>query len=94
MCVRVLVKNGIPPSEALNLTRFVLNQCENLELEGLMTIGKYGYDPKDGPNPDFLTLKQCRDDVCKGLRIEWKNLNLSMGMSTDYEQAVSFYNVF
>lgn len=54
-----------------------------------MTIGKYGYNPADGPNPDFICLKQCRDDICQNLGLDWKKLHLSMGMSTDYEQAVS-----
>lgn len=54
-----------------------------------MTIGKYGYNPEDGPNPDFLTLIKCREDVCKSLGLDWKKFHLSMGMSTDYEQAVS-----
>lgn len=55
-----------------------------------MTIGKYGYNPEDGPNPDFVRLKQCRDDICQNLGLDWKKVHLSMGMSSDYEQAVGF----
>lgn len=87
--LQFLEKNGIPPSEVETLTKYILNECKNLKLEGLMTIGKYGYNPEDGPNPDFVCLKQCRDEICQNLGLDWKELNLSMGMSTDYEQAVS-----
>lgn len=53
-----------------------------------MTIGAYGYDPANGPNPDFVTLKSCRDDICKELNLSKDDVELSMGMSTDYEHAV------
>ncbi|XP_072378963.1 pyridoxal phosphate homeostasis protein isoform X2 [Diabrotica undecimpunctata] len=81
-------KSGILPTQVSDVAQFVLKECSNLELKGLMTIGKIGYDPADGPNPDFLRLKQCRDDLCQSLGLDWKNIELSMGMSTDYEQAV------
>lgn len=81
-------KSGVPPENAESLVKYVIQKCENLELYGLMTIGKYGYNPEDGPNPDFVRLKQCRDDICQSLGLDWKKLHLSMGMSTDYEQAV------
>ncbi|XP_019865232.2 pyridoxal phosphate homeostasis protein-like [Aethina tumida] len=81
-------KSGIEPKEVCNLAKYILDDCPNLQLHGLMTIGKYGYDPKDGPNPDFITLLKCRDNLCKTLSLDWKNINLSMGMSSDYEQAI------
>ncbi|KAJ3643408.1 hypothetical protein Zmor_026121 [Zophobas morio] len=81
-------KNGAPPSDVIKLTNYVLKECPNLHLEGLMTIGRFGYDPKDGPNPDFVCLKNCRDEVCQSLGLDWKKVHLSMGMSTDYEQAI------
>lgn len=76
------------PSDVLKLATHIRENCENLQLEGLMTIGKYGYNPADGPNPDFVCLRDCRDDVAKSLNIETKELQLSMGMSTDFQQAV------
>ncbi|XP_050303866.1 pyridoxal phosphate homeostasis protein [Anthonomus grandis grandis] len=82
------VKNGIEPSEVNGLAEFVLKECQNLRLQGLMTIGQYGYDPAQGPNPDFLSLRKCRDDLCKALNINWKDVGLSMGMSTDFEHAI------
>lgn len=53
-----------------------------------MTIGKFGYDLSQGPNPDFLCLNECRDKVCKELSLDWKSIHLSMGMSDDFEHAV------
>ncbi|KAJ8968151.1 hypothetical protein NQ314_002405 [Rhamnusium bicolor] len=81
-------KNGIDPAEVCNLTKYVLNECSNLQLDGLMTIGRFGYNPEDGPNPDFLCLKSCRDEICQALDLDWKNINLSMGMSDDFEHAI------
>ncbi|CAG9822039.1 unnamed protein product [Phaedon cochleariae] len=81
-------KNGISPDQVCDMTKFVLNECSNLHLAGLMTIGRFGYDPTDGPNPDFVTLKRCRDDVCQSQGVDWKNIGLSMGMSDDFEHAV------
>lgn len=68
-----------------------MKECGNLQLDGLMTIGRFGYNPEDGPNPDFLCLKSCRDEICQNLGLDWKNINLSMGMSDDFEHAVSLF---
>ncbi|CAG9854251.1 unnamed protein product [Phyllotreta striolata] len=81
-------KSGISPSEVVDVAKFVLNDCNNLELAGLMTIGKFGYDLSNGPNPDFICLKKCREDLCQKLGIDWKNVELSMGMSDDFEHAI------
>ena len=58
-----------------------------------MTIGEYGYDMSKGPNPDFLTLKECKTKVCEELELDDKKVELSMGMSTDYEHAVRHITV-
>lgn len=83
-----LEKNGISPSEICDVSKYVLNECEHLNFSGLMTIGKFGYDLSLGPNPDFICLSQCRDKICKELDLDWKNVQLSMGMSDDFENAV------
>ena len=36
------------------LTKFIRERCRCLQFVGLMTIGAYGYNTADGPNPDFL----------------------------------------
>lgn len=55
---------------------------------GIMTIGMFGYDITKGPNPDFLCLKECRETLVKELDMDSKQIELSMGMSNDYEHAV------
>ena len=54
-----------------------------------MTIGQYGYDVSKGLNPDFLTLKESKAKLCEDLGLDAKEVELSMGMSTDFEHAVS-----
>lgn len=58
-----------------------------------MTIGAFDYDPSQGPNPDFVKLLQCRDDLSQKLGITIADIEVSMGMSADFEQAVSCHLV-
>lgn len=51
--VIVLAKNGAEPSEAVDISKHVVDKCSNLELMGLMTIGRFDHDLSSGPNPDF-----------------------------------------
>ncbi|XP_047512796.1 pyridoxal phosphate homeostasis protein [Pieris napi] len=81
-------KNGIEPSETSTLVKHVLENCPNLNLKGLMTIGQYDYDVSLGPNPDFLLLAKCREEVCQNLNLDINDVELSMGMSADYEHAI------
>lgn len=48
-----LGKHGLPPDETVNMVKHVVSQCSALDFAGLMTIGRYGYDLSEGPNPDF-----------------------------------------
>jgi uncharacterized pyridoxal phosphate-containing UPF0001 family protein len=55
-----------------------------------MTIGAIARSREsDIPNEDFLTLKRVRDEVAQRVGIDSDQLELSMGMSEDFEQAVS-----
>jgi hypothetical protein len=47
-------KNGCAPEDAVRLVKHILDECPNLELVGLMTIGRFGHDLSQGPNPDFI----------------------------------------
>lgn len=49
----VSAKNGAEPSEAVDISKHVVDKCSNLELMGLMTIGRFDHDLSSGPNPDF-----------------------------------------
>lgn len=39
-------------------------------------------------NEDFDTLRKCRDDVAEALGLKKEELELSMGMSSDFEAAI------
>ena len=54
-----------------------------------MTIGAVGHDFSQGPNPDFEQLTECRKLVCREFELEEEEVGLSMGMSADFEEAVS-----
>lgn len=81
-------KSGVEPHEATSLVDHVLKNCPNLEFTGLMTIGQYGFDCSQGPNPDFILLSKCRKEVCQNLSLDINSVELSMGMSCDFEHAI------
>lgn len=84
-------KSGCAPGdETVALCRQIVESCPSLQLLGLMTIGAIARSKATTPeneNEDFLTLKAQRDLVAKELGLD--NLELSMGMSEDFEGAVS-----
>ena len=90
-------KSGLPPlpsssTELLDLALHVINSCPGLKLHGLMTIGSWesSHDPSK-PNPDFTALKATKDELTRLLKergVEIDELELSMGMSADFVQAV------
>ena len=56
-------KGGIEPSDITDVVKFVLEKCPNLQFRGLMTIGALAHSvakDAEGPNPDFITLIDCR----------------------------------
>ncbi|PIK62555.1 putative proline synthase co-transcribed bacterial-like protein isoform X1 [Apostichopus japonicus] len=81
-------KSGVTNENCINLVEFVTKQCPNLEFAGLMTIGSFNHDLSQGPNPDFQKLLKCRAEVCEKLSIPIDSVELSMGMSGDFEHAI------
>lgn len=81
-------KSGITTDTVIDLYKFIIEKCDHLELIGLMTIGQYGYDCSQGPNPDFLALVNCKRDICDKLKLNPSEIELSMGMSDDFEHAI------
>lgn len=77
-------KSGVDPKDVSDLYDFMNQKCTALETVGLMTIGEFGYDYSKGPNPDFVSLLECAKKI-KGN----ESLELSFGMSDDFEKAVS-----
>lgn len=79
-------------TQVSSLVKHIIDNCTNLKFVGLMTIGMFGYDfINSGPNPDFTRLIECRKMIHDQLAIDSKDVELSMGMSNDYEHAVSSF---
>lgn len=85
-------KSGCAPGdEVVSLCRSIVNDCPNLHLVGLMTIGAIARSAATTPeneNEDFVLLKEQRDLVTKELGLD-RELELSMGMSEDFEGAIA-----
>ncbi|KAL8801977.1 MAG: hypothetical protein Q9182_004106 [Xanthomendoza sp. 2 TL-2023] len=84
-------KSGVEPHDAVTLCRYIVEKCPRLQLQGLMTIGAIARSRgvvEGKENEDFIALRECRDGVVKGLGMEEGALELSMGMSEDFESAV------
>ena len=83
-------KSGCQPgAETLELCQHIKENCSNLQLLGLMTIGAIARSQATTPeneNEDFVALTRERDALVKELGGE---LELSMGMSDDFEGAVA-----
>lgn len=77
-------KSGLSPPDAEHLVRHIHENCPNLKFQGLMTIGRYG-----DTSPDcFESLANCRDVVAPIVGKRPEELELSMGMSSDFELAI------
>ncbi|KAK0625985.1 hypothetical protein B0T14DRAFT_471504 [Immersiella caudata] len=85
-------KSGCAPgTEVVSLCRSIVEDCPNLHLLGLMTIGAIARSVATTPeneNGDFILLKEQRDLVAKELGLG-RELELSMGMSEDFEGAIA-----
>tara|TARA_B110001452_G_scaffold120261_1_gene99814 strand:+ start:668 stop:1495 length:828 start_codon:yes stop_codon:yes gene_type:complete len=75
-------KNGLTPDEALTLASHIVAGCPALRLAGLMTIGA------PGDSSCFDTLRACRESLAEKLSVPAESLELSMGMSGDFEEAI------
>ncbi|XP_022086653.1 pyridoxal phosphate homeostasis protein-like [Acanthaster planci] len=81
-------KHGVPPSQCCDLYDHVRQKCGALDVVGIMTIGAFDHDLSKGPNPDFQTLIKCREDICSKFGLPKESIELSMGMSNDFEHAI------
>ncbi|NXU06763.1 PLPHP protein, partial [Buphagus erythrorhynchus] len=81
-------KHGLSPGDTTAAVEHVINKCPSLEFVGLMTIGSIGHDLSKGPNPDFQVLLSLRQEVCEKLNLPLDKVELSMGMSTDFQHAI------
>ncbi|GAA5922739.1 pyridoxal phosphate homeostasis protein [Sporobolomyces koalae] len=84
------------PSELVDVAKHILKECDTLQLKGLMTIGSWDHSTAgpDEVNPDFDTLRNTRRLLAQRLNAEGHEsvkeqaLELSMGMSHDFEKAI------
>jgi uncharacterized pyridoxal phosphate-containing UPF0001 family protein len=68
----------------MSIARHIVVSCKNLQLSGLMTIG--AVDDSLPPSTYFKALAAVKVDIERELDL--KDLELSMGMSGDWEEAV------
>ncbi len=78
-------KGGCGSEGVVELATHIWNTCPKLELCGLMTIGRVTAVES---NPDFILLNQLRKQVSTIIGVDENQLELSMGMSNDFEQAI------
>lgn len=81
-------KSGILPEQCADFAQHIVEKCPKLILRGVMTIGKPEHDYLCGPNPDFECLIKCRESISEHLNIPVNELDLSMGMSADFKEAI------
>ncbi|TVY46802.1 Pyridoxal phosphate homeostasis protein, partial [Lachnellula occidentalis] len=85
-------KSGVAPgADTSALASHILTTCPHLKLAGLMTIGAIARSKATGEgeeNEDFKILKEERDRLVAELGLEEGGLELSMGMSEDFEGAI------
>ncbi|ORC89107.1 putative alanine racemase [Trypanosoma theileri] len=79
-------KSGTEPgAPTVELAKYIQENCKHLNLTGLMTIGMPDYTSRP---ENFECLLQCRASVAEALGVPVDTLELSMGMSGDYENAI------
>ncbi|CAM9011927.1 unnamed protein product [Wickerhamomyces anomalus] len=82
-----LQTNKFSDKETLKeVVQYLLKDAKNLNLQGLMTIGSYEQSISEGENQDFKTMATLKDELDQEFSI---NLQLSMGMSSDFKQAIN-----
>jgi pyridoxal phosphate enzyme (YggS family) len=82
-------KSGCEPDAVAALAKEVAHGCPHLSIDGLMTIGAQRPElPAGADDPDFATLAACRVAVAEALGRQPESLELSMGMSADWERAI------
>ncbi|KXZ46351.1 hypothetical protein GPECTOR_44g3 [Gonium pectorale] len=78
-------KYGVEPDGCVDVARHIAKNCPRLRLAGLMTIGQPDYSSRP---ENFSCLADCRRRVAAELGLPDESLELSMGMSGDFEQAI------
>lgn len=69
-------KHGLLPSETVAMVEHINTKCPSLEFVGLMTIGSFGHDLSQGPNPDFQVLGARHRGIAHMLKKQLKEVLL------------------
>ncbi|KYR01307.1 hypothetical protein DLAC_02027 [Tieghemostelium lacteum] len=81
-------KSGCEPKDSLELVKYLLDKnSPYLKFKGLMTIGSPN---ASADQPDFKSLQSCKLNLSQNLNIPPDKIELSMGMSHDFEEAIKF----
>lgn len=80
-------KSGVDTTNFLPLYEHVKANCSQLVCQGLMTIGSID-NVNAADDSDFQALVQCRKELCEKHNLTINDVQLSMGMSNDYERAI------
>jgi pyridoxal phosphate enzyme (YggS family) len=75
-------KSGIEPEKAIDIYHQILEECPNINLQGVMTIGAHNEDKKEIIKSFKLTHSIFENLKNRGAKI------CSMGMSNDFELAI------
>lgn len=78
-------KFGVSPDRVIDLLKEVV-LYHNINIRGLMTIAPEVADPEQA-RPHFRALRELRDKIIN-LQLTTYNLQLSMGMTNDFEVAI------
>jgi pyridoxal phosphate enzyme (YggS family) len=78
-------KSGVLPDAALGLVERIVARCPHLSVRGVMTVPPYDPDPERS-RPVFAALRRLAGEIAA--RTGLPALELSMGMSEDFEVAV------
>jgi hypothetical protein len=78
-------KSGIMPDAALRLAELVVSRCPHLAVAGLLAVPPWDPDPERS-RPHFAALRALSERLAAALGMA--RLELSMGMSEDFEIAV------
>uniref|UniRef100_A0A915HZ07 Pyridoxal phosphate homeostasis protein n=1 Tax=Romanomermis culicivorax TaxID=13658 RepID=A0A915HZ07_ROMCU len=81
-------KNGTDIDDALDLVDFIKTSCPKLNFSGFMTIGSLGQSLDQEKNDEFRILRTLREKYCVNCSVPIENVELSMGMSSDFEVAI------
>ncbi|KAK6027988.1 pyridoxal phosphate enzyme, YggS family, partial [Ostertagia ostertagi] len=89
-CVETIesAKHWLSIEDAPDLACYIADHCSSLRFAGFMTIGSFDHSHVV-PNPDFDRLYQVREAWAKRVSRSPDEVELSMGMSDDFETAIA-----